>query len=83
MDELIFWKNRTLTDEEVKKLSELEVPNIYPTTDKIVAPLVYPAGDAIYDQPDITAGQGTGAGKLSDHTWRQLLQRNTTREVTA
>ena len=49
IDELIFWKGYKLTDNEVKKLYELEVPNMYPNPIKKVAPIVLPsAGDYVY-----------------------------------
>jgi len=74
IDELIFWKGRTLTDQEVLKLYELEVPNSHPNPIKAVAPIVVPASDFVYDQP-------ASQGQLSNHTFSQLNQRTTVREV--
>jgi hypothetical protein len=74
LDEMIFWKGRTLTASEVAALHELGVPNLIPNVIRSTAPVVKPASDFIYDQP-------ASQGQLSDDTWTQLNSRTTVREV--
>jgi hypothetical protein len=79
IDELIFWKGKLLTAEEVQKLSELAVPNVIANPNKAVAAIVWPQDggddDPIYDQP-------ATQGNLSDHTYAKLNGRNGIRVIT-
>jgi len=76
LDELIFWKDVTLTQNQVKKVSELEVPNIYPNPIKAVAPAILPANDFIYSQ--FTALK---PDKMSAETYNKMGQRFTGRNI--